>query len=250
MSAEQLTRLLNRYLTPMTGVIQARRGTLDKYIGDAIMAFWNAPLDDPDHALHGVESALAMLAGLETLNATLAAEAAAAGEKFEPLAIGIGLNSGPVSVGNMGSEQVFGYTVIGDDVNLASRLEGRSKAYGVPIVIGENTKELLPPGLALLELDRVRVKGKAKPVTIYTVLGDAAVAAEAWFAEVADLHATMLMAYRGQDWAAATAVILRARAAAGGRLDGLYELYRERIAAWREKPPPEDWDGVEIATEK
>jgi adenylate cyclase len=250
MDAAALARFLNRFLTPMTAIIHEHRGTLDKYIGDAIMAFWNAPLDDPDHAQHAARAALAMLAGLEALNATLDAEARAAGAEFTPIAIGIGLNSGAVSVGNMGSDQVFGYTVIGDDVNLASRLEGRSKTYGVGIVIGENTQRLLPPGFAVLELDLVRVKGKKRPVTIYTILGDAKTAAEPWFVALSEQHAAMLTAYRSQEWSGATAAILRGRATAGGRLDGLYDLYRERIAAFREHPPPEDWDGVEIATEK
>ena len=250
MDAAGLTRFLNRFLTPMTATIQEHRGTLDKYIGDAIMAFWNAPLDDPDHAEHAGHAALSMLRELDKLNALMVEEARAAGENFPPIAIGIGLNSGPVSVGNMGSDLVFGYTVIGDDVNLASRLESRSKTYGVGIVIGENTQRLLPPGFAVLELDLVRVKGKKRPVKIYTIMGDAKTAAEPWFVTLSEQHAAMLAAYRSQEWSGATAAILRARAAADGRLDGLYELYRERIAAFRERPPPEDWDGVEIATEK
>ncbi len=250
MNAEQLTRFINRFLTPMTTVIDHSHGTVDKYMGDAVMAFWNAPLDDPDHASNSAKAALGMMAALGTLNATMTAEAAAAGEAFDPIAIGIGLNSGACSVGNLGSDQHFNYSVIGDDVNLASRLEGRSKTYGVPIVLGENTVERLGEGWAVIEIDRVKVKGKARPVTIFTLLGDATVAAEKWFVQAAEHHGAMLAAYRAQDWSAATASILRARAAAGGRLDGLYELFRERIAAFREQPPPEGWDGIEIATEK
>jgi adenylate cyclase len=245
-----LTALMNSFLTPLTNAIIDRKGTIDKYMGDAIMAFWNAPVAVEHHAARACDTALAMQARLRQLNAEWKAEAEAAGRGYIPVNIGIGLNTGQASVGNFGSVQRFTYSCLSDDVNLASRLEGRSKVYGVQIVMGENTVQRLPAGLAVIEIDRVKVKGKARPVTIFTLLGDAAVAAEPWFVQVAELHTTMLAAYRAQDWSAATAAILRARAAAAGRLDGLYDLYRERIAAFREKPPPEDWDGVEIATEK
>ena len=157
---EGLGRLINRgFLSPMTREILVRRGTIDKYIGDCIMAFWNAPLDDPGHADHACESALAMLAELDRVNRELAAEAEAEGRAFPPLAIGIGINTGECVVGNMGSDERFSYTAIGDAVNLAARLEGQSKIYGVPIILGEATRAAAP-SWAALELDLVLVKGK------------------------------------------------------------------------------------------
>ena len=141
---QRLTQLINRFLTPMTNIIEARGGTIDKYIGDSIMAFWNAPLDDPAHAANACGTALAMLARLATLNEELEAEAKAEGRPHMTLNIGIGLNTGDVVVGNMGSEKRLSYTVMGDAVNLASRLEGQSKTYGVAIVIGERTRAQAP----------------------------------------------------------------------------------------------------------
>ncbi|MBL8696933.1 MAG: adenylate/guanylate cyclase domain-containing protein [Alphaproteobacteria bacterium] len=246
MSPAEVTRFINRFLTPMTRIVMAHRGYVDKYMGDAIMAFWSAPLVDEDHARNAARTALEMEAELRTLNATWAAEAAAANEPFEPVAIGIGLNSGSCSVGNFGSDQKFSYSVIGDEVNLASRLEGRSKTYGVTIVLGENLARRLA-GWALIELDRVRVKGKAQPVSVYTLLGEDG----APFAAPAARHAAMLESFRGARWdeaeAALAALATEPRLAP---LAGLYALYRDRIAAYRAAPPPPDWDGVETATEK
>ena len=164
----------------MTRQILARRGTIDKYIGDCIMAFWNAPLDDPDHADHACESALAMLTELDRVNRELAAEAAVEGRAFHPIAIGIGLNTGECVVGNMGSDERFSYTAIGDAVNLAARIEGQSKTYGVPIILGEATRAAAP-SWATLELDLIILRGKAEAVRIYALLGDAAYARTAEF---------------------------------------------------------------------
>jgi adenylate cyclase len=245
-----LTQLMNRFLTPMTDIIQApeRQGTIDKYIGDCIMAFWNAPLDDPDQGVHACDAALAMNARLVTLNDELEAEARAADRPHMPLVIGIGLNTGDVVVGNMGSDQRFGYTVLGDAVNLASRLEGQSKTYGVTIVIGERTRELTP-GYAHLELDRIAVKGKREAVTIYTILGGPEVAGAEAFRTLAAEHARAIAAYRIQDWTTARHAIARARAMEP-RLLNLYDLYEERIMHFAENPPPRDWDGVFVATSK
>jgi adenylate cyclase len=250
MSAEQLTRFINRFLTPMTTVIQEHDGTIDKYMGDAIMAFWNAPQDVQAHPRVAADAALGMIAALEALNRELETEAKATGQGFEPVAIGIGINTGTVSVGNMGSEQRFDYSVIGDDVNLASRLEGRSKSYGVVIVLGERTASRLGEDYAVLELDRLRVKGKTKPVTIFTLLGGAEIARSTWFTTLRENHDAMLRHYRGCEWDAAESACAEAGRHAGGRLDAYYELYAERIADFRVTPPPSDWDGVEIATEK
>ncbi|MGQ0663540.1 MAG: CHASE2 domain-containing protein [Pseudomonadota bacterium] len=249
LDAHGVTRFINRFLTPMTEIILARRGTIDKYMGDCIMAFWNAPLDDPDHVRNAASSGLAMLAELERLNAAWKAEAEATGGVHIPVAVGVGLNTGPVCVGNLGSEQRFDYSVIGDDVNLASRLEGQSKNYGVGIVIGQNTAERLPD-FAAIELDLLAVKGKERPVKIYTLLGDEAAAAEPWFKTLARTHGEFLAAYRAQDWDRAEALMAEAVGAAAGRLDKFYHLYEDRIAHFRADPPPADWDAVTRATEK
>lgn len=174
--AEGLTRLINRFLTPMTDTILSRNGTIDKYMGDCIMAFWNAPLDDPDHARNACSSALAMIDSLKVLNKELEREAVEENRRHVPLNVGIGLNTGTVCVGNMGSEQRFDYSVLGDDVNLASRLEGQSKTYGVTVVLGEQTARLVPD-FAMIELDLIRVKGKTVPVRIFALLGSPEMAA-------------------------------------------------------------------------
>lgn len=249
LDAESLTRFINRFLTPMTDLILRRGGTIDKYMGDAIMAFWNAPLDDPDHATHAARAALEMIGSLEALNATWAAEAAAQNKRHPRVAIGVGLNTGSCCVGNMGSEQRFDYSVLGDTVNLASRLEGQSKTYGVPIVIGERTREELP-AFACLELDLIQVKGKAQAVHIFALLGDESVAIEPWFHEASEAQETMLSAYRSQDWGAAQRALERVRRAGAGRLDGLCALYADRIRRFLEGPPPTGWNGVYEAREK
>jgi adenylate cyclase len=234
----------------MTELILERRGTIDKYMGDCIMAFWNAPLDDADHAKNGVRSALAMVDGVRALNAQLKAEAEAEKRKFVPINIGIGLNSGMVCVGNMGSDMRFDYSVLGDDVNLASRLEGQSKTYGTDNVIGENTRAKIE-GFACLQLDRIQVKGKTVPVDIYTALGDEAYAATPEFKALEARHKEMLTAYRAQDWAAMRRKIEECRALdPAGRLKTLYELYAERQESYQNAPPGADWDGVYVAKSK
>jgi adenylate cyclase len=245
-----LTRLVNRFLTPMTNIILERRGCIDKYMGDCVMAFWNAPLDDPEHPRHACDAALAMMKGLEVLNAQFAAHDHDFGHPIPPLAIGIGVNSGMCCVGNMGSDQRFDYSVISDEVNLASRLEGQSKNYGVSIVIGENTQARVPE-LASVQLDLIRVKGKTRPVRIFALLGDETLAADPSFRELVKVQDGMLAAYRGQRWDEALAALAEGRrlgAALG--LSGLFALYEERIAEFRKEPPQADWDGVYIAHTK
>jgi adenylate cyclase len=165
-----LTTLINRLLNPLSGVILAAGGTIDKYIGDAIMAFWNAPLDDPDHAVHAVSAALDMLAAVERLNTELAEEARRDGRAAVELRIGIGINTGDCVVGNMGSDIRFNYSALGDPVNLASRLESETKVYGVPLLLGDGTARLAAERFPVLELDRVLVKGKSEATRISTVL--------------------------------------------------------------------------------
>jgi adenylate cyclase len=248
--AEGLTRLINRLLTPLTDVILRRQGTVDKYMGDCIMAFWNAPLDDPAHGRNAVVAALEMNASMGPLNETLAGEAATEGRRHVPLKIGIGVNSGEVVVGNMGSDQRFDYSVLGDNVNLASRLEGQCKTYGVDLTVGENTYARAP-GLAYLELDLIKVKGKTEAVRIYTVLGDEQVAAGAVFQALAEAHGRMLAAYRGQRWAEARTALAECRNLKGDfHLDGFYDVYEERLADYEANPPGAEWDGVYVAKTK
>jgi len=161
-----LTRLMNRFLTPLSNAIIEKRGTIDKYMGDAIMAFWNAPLDDSEHARHACEAALSMLERLDVVNAERKREAQESDRVFIPLRIGIGINTGEAVVGNMGSELRFDYSVLGDSVNLASRLEGQSKTYGMSTILGSRTATLVRGDFALLELDVIRVKGKTEPEVI------------------------------------------------------------------------------------
>jgi adenylate cyclase len=248
LAPEELTRLINRFLTPLTRVIHRQDGTIDKYMGDCIMAFWNAPIAVPDHASRAVRAALGMQAELRRLNEELKAEAARDDRPPISLRAGIGLNSGRCCVGNMGSEQRFDYSVIGDTVNIASRFEGLSRAYGVDIVIGEDTMRRAP-GMAYLELDVVRVKGRDAPLRIHTVLGEEEMAGTPGFGELAELHARLIAAYRAQDWAGARTALQACRSR-GPALEELYDVYDRRIAAYLAAPPPANWDGVHVATTK
>ena len=246
-----LTQLMNRFLTPLTNAIIERKGTIDKYIGDAIMAFWNAPVDDDDQEANACDAALAMQERAAELNAELKQEAEAGGTAFMPLRIGIGLNTGPCVVGNMGSDFRFNYSVLGDTVNVASRLEARTKDYRLPLVIGSRTAEKAEAKFTTMEIDLIQVKGKKEPEAVFTVLGRAELKDDAHCAELRALNAQMLAAFRKQDWDGALALIERCRNAADG-LDvaGLYDMYVERITTYRADPPPPDWDGVYEAETK
>ncbi len=245
-----LTSLINKLLTPLTNVILDRKGTVDKYMGDCIMAFWNAPMDDKDHARNGCVSALKMLAEMKPLNDRLEIEAKEEGRKHIPLKVGLGLNSGECVVGNMGSDQRFDYSVLGDTVNLAARLEGQSKSYGVDIVIGPSTQAQVPD-MATIELDFIQVKGKTEGVHIHVLLGNVAVAESDEFKALHDATAEMITAYRAQDWAKARQGVATCRERVGGfRIAGLYDLYETRITEYEAVPPSPDWDGVFIATTK
>ena len=246
-----LTHLMNRFLTPLTNAIIERKGTIDKYIGDAIMAFWNAPVDDAEHEANACDAALEMLARAEVLNGELKREAEASGGVYMPLRIGIGLNSGPCVVGNMGSDFRFNYSVLGDTVNLASRLESRTKDYRLSLVIGSRTAERAKEKFATMEIDLIQVKGKKQPELVFTVLGRVEVAEDPRCTELRDLNAQMLAAYRKQQWDDAEHLIERCRKLAGGfGVDGLYEMYIGRIAVYRAEPPPPDWTGVYEAESK
>jgi len=245
---QALTGLINRFLTRLTDVIHQSGGTIDKYMGDCIMAFWNAPLDIANHSRKAMEAALAMRTALDGLNLELKTEAAQDGGQPIMLGAGIGLNSGHACVGNMGSEQHMGYSAIGDTVNIASRLEGLSRAYGVDIVLGEDTARDASD-LALLELDQVRVKGRDTPLRIFTLLGDAEAAKSPSFQQLKEVHANLLAAYRRQDWPAAHVALAFCRPLAPA-LAALYDVYEQRIAEFEVSPPPPDWDGVFVATTK
>jgi adenylate cyclase len=245
MDADEVTRLLNRFLTPMSDAIMETGGTIDKYMGDAIMAFWNAPLDDPDHAAHACRAAQEMRRRLADLNASIARDSEADGKEPVEIRIGIGLNSGPCSVGNMGSNRRFDYSALGDNVNLASRLEGQCKTYGVEVVISETTRAGAED-VSAVELDLIRVKGRRDPARIYTILAASDVPED-----LTAKHAAMLSAYRARDWDRADALIAECRTLMPGEeLSGVYDLYAARIAELRADPPGDDWDGVFEATTK
>lgn len=231
---KELTQLMNEYLGAMTSVIQDQRGTLDKYIGDAIMAFWGAPVDDAEHARHAVASALSMHVALADLNRSLMARG------WPELRIGIGLNTGPMTVGDMGSPVRKAYTVMGDAVNLASRLEALTKQYEVGILVGEATRRAVRD-VVFREIDRVRVKGKDEPVSIYEPL-----AFESDFdrsrLEELKLWNLALRQFRGQEWDQAELTLFNLQRMAPHC--GLYRLYAEQIAHYRSHPPGKGWDGV------
>jgi adenylate cyclase len=248
LNPQALTRLINNYLTPMTWIVMDQKGFIDKYIGDCIVAFWNAPLDDPSHVPNAVRSALRMREKLRELNAAWRKEAEAEGRKFIKIKTGLGLNTGDCCVGNLGSEQRFDYSVLGDAVNTAARLEGLTKGYGIDLIIGESTASQAGD-FALLEIDQVKVKGRATPLHIYTVLGDEAFAATPEFAAIRDRQAAMLNAYRRQDWDGAAAALAECRLLAP-TLEGLHEVFSARIAEYSVAPPPADWDGVYVARTK
>ena len=240
-----LTALMNRFLTPLTNAILNRKGTIDKYMGDAIMAFWNAPLDDKDHELNACEAALDMLERVDELNQARELEAKEEGRPFIPLNAGIGLNTGTCVVGNMGSDQRFDYSVFGDSVNLASRLEGQSKEYGFPIIVGSKTALSVKDRFAILELDFIMVKGKKEPEVIYAIAGRADTAQSGRFQRLRNLTIEMLACYRHRDWDGALAAIARGRRTdEANSLELLYNLYEARIRGYLENPPPENWNGA------
>ncbi|MEA2821183.1 MAG: adenylate cyclase, partial [Bradyrhizobium sp.] len=240
-----LTGLMNRFLTPLTNAILDRKGTIDKYMGDAIMAFWNAPLDDKEHQINACEAALDMLAQVDALNKEREAEARDGGHAYIPLNIGVGLNTGICVVGNMGSDLRFDYSVFGDSVNLASRLEGQSKEYGFPIIAGSATALAAKDRFAILELDFIMVKGKTEPEVIYAIAGREDTAQSARFQRLRNLTIEMLACYRSRDWEDALAAIARGRRTDEAHaLELLFNLYETRIRGFQQDPPPEDWNGA------
>jgi adenylate cyclase len=248
LAPQQIIGFLIEFLTPMTDILTARKATIDKYIGDAILAFWNAPLDDPDHPRNAAFSALEMIERLESLNAEKigAADAVWPGE----VKIGIGLNTGPCCVGNMGSARRLNYSLIGDTVNLASRIEGLTKVYGVKIALGEDMAVRIED-FALIEIDLAKVVGRDTPERLFALLGSPEMAKSEAFFNLANAWSQVLAAYRKQDWDGADAALDTFSPLAGDfDVERLGGLYRERIAAYRAAPPGEDWDGVYQAVSK
>jgi adenylate cyclase len=239
-----LTTLMNRFLTPLTNAILDRKGTIDKYMGDAVMAFWNAPLDDDQHQINACHAALDMLDRIDALNKLREDEATQGGHVYIPINVGIGLNTGICVVGNMGSDLRFDYSVLGDSVNLASRLEGQSKEYGFPIIVGSKTALAVKDKFAILELDFIMVKGKKEPEVIYAIAGREDVTHSERFQTLRNLTIEMLACYRSRDWDGALYAVERGRNSdVANALEKLYDLYEKRIRAYRETPPPADWNG-------
>ena len=239
-----LTSLINRFLTPMTDYIMVRDGTIDKYMGDCIMAFWNAPVNVENHEMKAVESALGMVQRLKELNDELESEG------LMPIKIGIGINTGEVVVGNMGSNNRFDYSILGDAANLASRLEGQSKGYGVTIILGEETATAVEHELFSVELDSIAVKGKKEAVRIFTVLGnnDWVFHNTAWYFNQQQ-HEKFLKLYRGQAWetAARFATDLKRE---WPEMAAYYDIMLDRIESYKENDPGENWDGTYHAETK
>jgi len=235
-----LTKIMNRYMTAMTKKILENKGTLDKYIGDAQMAFWNAPLNNAQHAKDAVKTALEMLVSLDEFNTEITAEGVPA------FGMGLGINTDTVVVGNMGSSQRFDYTCLGDGVNLASRLEGQSKPYGVRIVIGQKTNEYVKDEYLTLELDCIAVKGKKDGVNVYTVLGEY----DPKYFTASIQHKKMLELYRAQEFDKAIAASKKLIGSFDHIMDHYYELWIERCNEMKQTNLPKDWDGVFRATSK
>jgi len=232
LSADAVANVINLYLNAMTKIIMAHEGTVDKFIGDAVMAFWGAPLDDPEHALHAVQSAIAMQEAMQDLQPQFQALG------VDVLKLRIGINSGPAIVGNMGSDLRFDYTAIGDTVNLASRLEGANKVYGTKIMLAHSTADAVAGRIPLRQVDRIRVKGKTVPVDVFTPCDDAALVAateQAWGA------------YLARNWDEARAGWQKIRTLTPD--DSLINVFNKKISAHESAPPPPDWDGS-VALEK
>lgn len=248
MQPTEITTFLNIFLTPMTDILQENFATIDKYIGDAIVAFWNAPLDDNQHEQNAVQSVTQMLKSLSELN-----------EKYsnqdeikwpENVSVGIGLNTGICCVGNLGSKQRFSYSMIGDAANLAARIEGLTKQYKVSVLIGNETAKALPD-FAILEADLIQVVGRETPERIFILAGETYEASLPSYSTLRDKHKLFLNAYRAQDWNNANALIPALKTLSTPfEFSGYYDVMAERIKTYRVSPPPSDWGGIYVATSK
>lgn len=235
LEAKELAAMMNAYLSKQTAVVQKYRGTIDKYIGDAIMSFWGAPLPDKDHAMNAVRAGMDMVSAVRELDTEFDRRG------WPRLNIGVGVNSGRMNVGNMGSEFRMAYTVMGDAVNLGARLEGLTKEYGVAFMISEYTRNQLPSDWAFRELDLVRVKGKDVPVAIYEPMGPKDQLDGGLRTDLAR-HRGAMKFYRAQQWDQAETEFFALKT--GERPHPVYDVFLERIMHWRENPPGKDWDGA------
>jgi adenylate cyclase len=240
LSPEDLKEYINEYLTAMSGIIRHHRGTLDKYIGDAVMAFWGAPVADADHARQGVITAIEMQRECVKLREKFRARG------WPEFNIGVGLNSGPVRVGDMGSKVRKAYTAMGDAVNLASRLEGRTKFYGVGVLVGEATKNLVSD-VVYRELDLIKVKGKDTAVRVFEPIGLESEVDKKTQDELKLWHQT-LRAYRAQQWDQVEVNLINLQRMSPG--SELYKLYADDASKYRRNPPPAGWEGVRVFDEK
>lgn len=229
-------------MTPMTDIVFHFEGTLDKYIGDAVMAFWGAPIEQENHALLACRASLAMISEVDLLYLRLEADG------LPRIRIGIGLSSGPMTIGNMGSDDHFSYTALGDRVNLGARLEGQTKDYGVDILIAEATWEAVQEEMLCRELDLLRVKGKSEPVRIFELIGRRDDTQHR--RHFVQMFQDALTSFRGRNWERALDLFQRARVLAGPSGDRACDLYLRWAHEYRIAPPPADWDGVRTATTK
>ena len=248
-TAVELSTFLNEYLSPMTDIILRVEGTVDKYMGDAIMAFWNAPLDDPAHGIHGVSAALEMREALVRLNAGWRERAEKTGRAFRPVKFGVGLNTGECSVGNMGSLQRFDYSALGDEVNIASRLEGSSKQFGVDIVASVATRDEAPE-FAWLEIDHVKLKNKTRAVALFALAGGPSYADSEAFRRLSALHEDMLAAYRARKFDEARGIAEEAQRIAPGEVRGLYQYNVRRFGGLAAEALPKEWAPMIALDEK
>lgn len=251
---EGLTQLMNRFLTVLSNPILERNGTIDKYMGDAIMAFWNAPFDFEHHVMEACLAAIEMIENVEQLNIDRADELKDSTiETFHAIKVGIGINTGTCVVGNMGSENRFDYTALGDTVNIASRLEGQSKPYGLNIVIGAQTADTVKDTLAIFEIDLIRVKGKNEPVRIYSLVGREDLAQSEAFEEFRAVNSAMIASYRAQEWDAAFEALELLEDLGekiGVSVEEYLLIYEARITEFQSNPPGANWDGVYTAMSK
>lgn len=240
LSPKELSKLMKEFLTPMSEIIHKHNGTIDKYMGDAIMAFWGAPLPDDRHRYNAIHAAEEMLDALKRINNKFKTR------NWPTLEIGIGINTGMMDVGNMGSEYRMAYTVLGDAVNLGSRLEGLTKSYGISTIIGEDTQRKLSD-IVCREIDRVKVKGKDRPVSIFEPIGYRDLLSPTEIQYIQDFN-EMLLKYRAQDWQGCLDIIHKLIRRSGPH--PIFKVYLDRIRTYQKKPPGLDWDGVFIHTTK
>ncbi len=248
LTASELTMFVQELLTPLSNIILRERGTIDKYMGDGIMAFWNAPLDVSDHPQRACRAAIEIVGKIADLNRQWKERAMAVGRTFDEIRIGIGINTGNCCVGNLGSEQRFDYSAIGDEVNVTSRLEGLAKLYGLSVVAGEATVNRCP-SLGILELDLIQVKGRARPTRVFALL-DVLGCGEPDLMRLRPLHEKFLHAYRAQNWDECETLVAQCRKAGVTALDSYYALFAARIQNLRDVALNHDWDGAYAMTEK